>query len=435
MKGRTNVIDDESIVLNASTENKRLLQGSVLAGDFVEYNSVPTWIDLSGGADFKFAIGNYAIAAFGSLLSAFKNGQRVATYSDYGCDVVNKYNDRIIFYDTGTATVGVLSIENDAFTLIDSLKIDSSTDTACCIAAGDGKVCVTRRGTAVVLDIGNDGSLSNAVITSISINTTYEKFLNYSEGFYYSFTDSRPSGAYTYYSATLKTVEIIIDGQNVASLGNTITCYGADIYNNSTNYNGKVRQIYQKGKIIGVASTYYQYHSQYSGEEYHGQQGYIYFVNIATGAVATVTIADHGEAISCISDGKLLTSKCYKYYNGTGSNQWTYIANAIRLYSFNEETYTLTELAVKTFVEDTENAVKGNRAGCADDFVYVQLRQSGETHPGGIRVYEIAGGVMGDITDKNYVLPYINGDNPIGVAKESGAAGDTIPVYIPTPSV
>lgn len=434
MKGRTN-IGSGGASLNASIVNKIVSSGNIIAGDFVEYNSVPTWIDLSGGADFKFTIGDYAIAAFGSLLSAFKNGQRIAVYSEYGCDVINIYNDWIVFYDTGTATVGVLKIENDIFTLIDALKIDSTTSTGCCIAAGDGKICVTRPNNIVVVDIDADGTLSNAIVTSASIVTSYERYLNYSEGFYYSFTDYKASGGYTYNSATLKTAEITIDGQNVATVGNSITCYGANIYNNSTAYNGKARQIYQKGRIIGIASTYYRYESRYSSEEFHGQQGYIYFVNIATGAVTTITVADHGEAISCISDGKLLTSKCYKRQNGSSSNDWLFQSNAIRLYSFDEESFTLTEIAVKTFSEDTENAVLGNRAGCANDFAYVQLRQTGDTHPGGIRVYEVRGGTMGDMTNKDYVLPYSNGENPIGVAKESGAAGDTIEVYIPTPSV
>lgn len=433
MRGRTNVAGN-GIAINASTQEKLISTGRILRGDFVEYYSTPSWIDLAGGADFKFTIGDYVIAAFGSLLSAFKNGQRIAVYSEYGCDVINKYNDWIVFYDTGTATVGVLKIENDIFTLIDAIIIDSTTSTNCCIAAGDGKICVTRPNDIVVVDIDDDGTLSNAVVTSASIATSYERYLNYSEGFYYSFTDYKATGGYTYTSATLKTAEITIDGQNVATVGNSITCYGANIYNNSTDYNGKARQIYQKDRIIGIASTYYRYEYRYSSEEYHGQQGYIYFVNIATGAVTTITVADHGEAISCISNGKLLTSKCYKYQHGTSDGQWVYRANAIRLYAFDEETYSLTELSVKTYSEDTENAVQGNRAGCEENRVYVQLRQSGTTHPGGIRIYEITGGTMCDISDKNRVEPYVNGNNPIGVAKESGAAGDTIPVYIPTPS-
>ena len=431
MRGRTNVAGN-GIAINASTQEKLISTGRILRGDFVEYYSTPSWIDLAGGADFKFTIGDYVIAAFGSLLSAFKNGQRIAVYSDYGCGTINKYNDWIVFYDAGT--VGVLSIDNDEFTLIDALEIDSSSASGCCIAAGGGKICVTRVTNIVVLDIDADGNLSNPVITSVSLSS-YEDFLNYADGFYYTYTDSRPSGGYTYQNVTPRTVEITIDSSNQASKGNVIICYGAKIYNNAIGgVNGRVRQIYQKGKIIGITSCYYRYEYRYSSEEYHGQQGYIYFINIATGAVTEFKIADHGEAISCISNGKLLTSKCYKHQQGTSVGQWVYIANAIRLYAFDEETYSLTELSVKTYSEDTENAVQGNRAGCEENRVYVQLRQSGTTHPGGIRIYEITGGTMCDISDKNRVEPYVNGNNPIGVAKESGAAGDTIPVYIPTPS-
>lgn len=434
MKGRINVLDDGGVILNASAANKILQSGNVLAGDFVEYNSTPTWLDLAGGADFKFSIGEYAIATFGGLLAAFRNGRRVATYSDYGCSVINKYNNWVVFYDEGAATVGVLSIENDEFTLIDSLELADQYGGNSCIAAGGGKVCITRTGRIVVLDIANDGELSNAVSTAVSFATSYDKFLNYSGGFYYTYTTRRPSGAYTYYSVELYTAEITIDGSNNASMGSGIQCPNVDIYNNDTSHNGKPRQIYQNGRIIGITSTYYQYSSQYSGEEYHGQQGYIYFVNIATGAANKITVADHGEAISCISGGKLLTSKCYKYQFGSGSYQWLYQANGIRLYAFDEETYALTEIATKTYSEDTEMAVLGNRGGSANNYVYVQLRQSGTEHPGGVRIYEVAGGNMGDMTDKDYVIPYTNGSNPIGIAKESGSMGDTIAVYIPTPS-
>ena len=49
-------------------------------------------------------------------------------------------------------------------------------------------------------------------------------------------------------------------------------------------------------------------------------------------------------------------------------------------------------------------------------------------------ILDIVGSDITKKQDRNYVIPYRDGYNPIGVAKDGGAAGETIAVYIPSAS-
>ncbi|MBO4890592.1 MAG: hypothetical protein J5574_06325 [Lachnospiraceae bacterium] len=426
MKGRINVLDDGGVILNASAANKIILQGNIIAGDFVEYKTEPIWIDQAQSISFKFSIGDYAIALIGSTLTAFKNGAQLATYAAHNCSILNKCGDFIVFHDNNAGVLGVLGISDNGFSLVSTLSTGVSNVVA--IAAGGGEVCAITNSSyessdyytkVIYAEISASGVLSGIITSNVRYRLTFACiFLNYASGFYFTYVSGTSLSETT--EQQVRSVPILFNESHSASFGDGVSCGGC--------YAG-LRQVYQQGSTIGLA--YYYYYAA-SGSVSHGQTGYLKIMDIITGSYVDKTFPNYGEVFSYIHNGKVLISECIQTGSSGYATFWS--ANKIKLCQFNDTTYEITEIDSKTFTEYIEKKVQNTRGGIAGNYALVQLYQTAtDTHYLDLRAYEIINGSLDDKADRNYVETYTGGA-AIGVAKESGAAGDTIAVYIPTPS-
>lgn len=419
MRGRTN-IGGGGIAINATVEQKEIKSGNIIAGDFVEYYSTPTSISLSSFVNFKFEVNGYLIGLVGTTLVAFKNGRQVASYVEYTCSKIGQCGNFVIFYDNNLRIVGVLSIENDTFTLLDTYTTSDDRD-ANAIWGANGKICYVsyyQSGSTLyvgVLDVSNNGVLSNyykTTLTNVSSNSNSVYDVAYYNGYFYVIFLGMYAGV---------SIKLSIDGSNQASIVTTIN-------NIQFQYGKNFRTVYKKNQIIAIAS--------YEGDTIStstSNQGYLGLLNFVTGNGNTKTLQNFGEVLTIINDSLLLTSA-----RNYSSN--TYFTYTINLCSFNDSTLELSildtiELSDKTYGSITKG-LRFSTGGIKDNIVYVQLK-GGQSNPGNpdytISLFEVINNELKDITQKNYVQTYGNG-NPIGVAKDSGVAGDIIDVYVPVPT-
>lgn len=411
MRGRTNVGD--GVALNANTVNKTVKSGQITAGDFVGYYTERSYIDQSNRLNFLFAVGDYLIAQAkdGTSLTAFKNGEQIATYSGR-CDAVGKYNNWIVFHNNLLGVLGVLSISDNGFTLIDSVSTSDTLSGATGIAGGNGKICYAKRYTnsgysylkVGIVNIANNGTLSGLNITDIVGQSNDVFDVEYYNAFYVIRTSS--------------SVKLSIDSNNEVTIDSTIN-FEYSIYAN----NGS-RIVYRSGQVIGIA-----FHDGSSSSSSTDNTGHLQIANFVTGGMIYKTIANYGEVLTIINDGFLITSERVK----SGSYYYTYKFN---LCSFSDDTCEITKLDTITLAENTyaiEKMISVSLGGIKDDIAYLKLHDSANDP---IELYEVVDdSYLQSPSQHNYVVPYGTGGHPIGVAKTNGNVNDVIPVYIPTPSV
>lgn len=422
MRGRTN-IGGGGIAINATVEQKTIKFGNIIAGDFVEYFSESTSFEPSSFFDFKFVVNGFLIAKVGSIITAFKSGRQVATYAGYNCTYIGKRGNNVIFYDVSANVVGVLSITNEGFTLVDSYSITprTSSNASYAIWGSDNKICYVmwdkntsnRKFYVGIFDIASNGALSNyqETILDAPSNSNINMDVCYYEGHFYIVLFGNYTGL---------TVSISIDVNNVATIDSQYTQNGS--------VSDQPRIVYKKGQILAIA-----YYDGGSSSPSTANQGYLVLFNFVTGNYNRVFIADYGEILSIVNNSLVLTSKRTRVSN----NYYTYTMNLCR---FDDLTLSLTVLDTIVFDLDYQTITKclqGTLAGIEDDIVYAQLQGGHTTSTVGVytvSLFEIINNNHIQYpTQKNYVQTYGNG-NPIGVAKDSGVAGDIIDVYVPAPT-
>lgn len=409
MRGKTNAM--KGVQLNATAVNKTLASGQIIAGDFVEYYSNSPSISQGSTLKFKFDIGEYSIALSGSFITAFRNGSQVATYAVYDCTYLGKCNGKIVFHDNSAGILGILSLENDQFTLVGSISTNDTTSLTTAIWGSDNKVCYAKYGNKTlyigVADVSSSGTISNYHLSSIQKSGLYGVLgVGYYDGNFYIVTGS-DSYAWTF-------IELSIDSSNEATINNEIRTQYA--------LNEGIGIVYNKGPIMVFAGHYGTSSSSNTTND-----GWIMVVNFVTGNYVNKMIADYGEVLSFINeDGLLITSA----RTAVGNYWYTY---TLRLCEFSDSTYEIVildslELAHEMYAID--KMISRCPGGISNDIIYAQLKSGASP----VELFEaFNGNQLQRLTQKNYVAPY-NAGHPIGVAKESGAAGDTIAVYIPTPS-
>lgn len=419
MRGKTN-IGGGGIAINATVEQKTIKSGNIIAGDFVEYYSEPEYLDQTTVVNFIFDFGDYLIArpGNGSYITAFKDGEQVDTYAEYNCYYVDKCGDYIIFFDHMQGIIGVLSIVNDRFNLVSTLNINLAYDNnnKYAIAGGGGKVCVIKENensspyypTVVICDISNSGILSNFHVSNPAEAHREVIAAQFYNGYFYVMMNG--NGGY-YHSYKLE-----IDAQNEVTIGPSI---GEGFIKNAG-----FKIVYKKGAIFG-----YAYHDGTSSSSGTTNDGYLVLRNVATGNTISKKIANYGEVLSIISDGYMINSK-RALISGAYVTKWFVLCR------FNENTFEITELDTVEAPSPNyiDKMIDYNLAGVKNNTIYVQYEVDTYISPNNLYLFEIINGnTVQDFSDHQYVKTYQN-NNPIGVAKDSGTAGDTIDVYIPAAS-
>lgn len=444
MRGRTN-IGSGGISINADIETKAIASGDIIAGDFVEYYTANPYILQTEYVDFLFNLSGYAIALINNVLTAFKNGVQVDSYIDYNCTYNCKYNDFIIFHDNTAGVLGVLKIVNDEFVLVDTLQASTSCHI---IGAGDGKVCYCYRDTSggsynykiyhCVVNISSAGILSDYVET---IDTTNTDALNFKHVYYYN-------NYFYYYIGTYWTKIQIDSSNNVTIISRTNILSGSGVTTN-------VREIYFKNGVV-IFAFYF------AGSNDSQHTGRICILDVESANYIIKDVPDHGEIYSYVYDGKLIASGSI-WVSDWPNSRYQWVANSLRLYDFNENTYELTlidEIVLpdnysesvygewynyfKSRVANSSGTVSTNLCGIDDSVIYGQVKyrkriirvssSSTRTETDDdlkIYLYEALGGThLQPLSDTDYVIPYQDGGNVIGVAKNGGTTGDTIDVYV-----
>lgn len=445
MRGRTN-IGGGGIAINAVPQQKTIKGGNIIAGDFVEYYSEPAYIEQTQGVNFVFAIGDYDIAQIGdnrNMLAAFKDGEQKFTYAGYDCRYVGKYNNFILFVDKSSRVLGVLSIDTNGFTLLSSVATGNIQDYTyyAGIWGGNGKVCFftslynsssTYYGILGIANISENGILSNYVLTQTQVNVgsgySEPKYVTFYNGNFYALSRNNNNSSYI--------LPISIDNENNGSLGTAIY-----------SYLGK-REVFRKNDVIVFTVT-------------ESSQGRLYIVNFVTGNYIYKTIPNSGELVTNIKDSLFLATSKVQMKPAWSSSTLVGVPNELRLYSFNEQTYEITKLDSIIIDEDYSpstvqtgdnyydvfiDEINRNYGTCDLDLAYAQCKKVKKVTKSGssqsyseipdlnLYLYSIENNRLQDPTQKQYVKPYLDGGNPIGVAKDSGVVNDVIDVYIPVAS-
>ena len=405
MRGRTNVGD--GVALNANVTNRLLKSGQVTAGDFVEYYTEPTAIDQSARLNFRFVANGYLIATAGNILTAFKDGRQVDSYAGYTLTQVGLCGDYVLIYDKKLGIIGVLSIDNDEFTLLDTIETGTiGSESYSGIWGANGKVCLVTFYSSTALrvgiaDIANDGTLSNFRMTTISQSAFSLFFIAYYDAFYII-------------SMQHNILKLAIGANNEASLDEVIP-WGNHTVNNN-------RALYRRGPIIVINDNY--------GTSTNTQD--LYVLNFTTGSSSSKRIPENGAIHSIINDSYFLASA--RTFKGSNIGYWTY---KLSLCKFDEETYEITLLDIMSFTEGSGTIINTdtvNMGGIVDDIAYDQCMGGYSSNIAPLDLFEIFNEThLQRISQRDYVLPYSAG-NPVGVAQTNGVANDIIPVYIPTAS-
>lgn len=466
MRGKTNVGGGSGISINAEVQDMIIQSGQIAAGDFVEHYTTDDYIAQENTLFFEFEINGYMIFRDSNAMTiaAYKNGQKVALYSDYSIFAIGRYENFIIFTTGMQKACGVLTIENDTFTLVDIVSAAVDYSAFYNICGGNGKiVCYATfeidsqsKFYFCVANISSSGILSEFTLTVIS-----KEFTSYGGNtiFYYngSFKILFASGSSSSnYRSTL--AEIFIDSNNNVTIGEDITTVGYR------------KTLLQKGnKIILAEPIRVESTAISSGSYYYSR---IHVLNLETYRATTMTLPDNGEVLSNINDdgyfiatGKILVPCAWR----SGGEE--YIANKLRLCKYNENTglisiedeivlpddYSTSEQDITNVYTyflprvNNQSGVYYNKSIAGIDAnninIYAQIISRVYYTPNSsspslrvrytddknLYLYNIIDGGIEKHPCEGYVLPY-NSGHPIGVAKDAGIAGDTIGVYVPVAS-
>lgn len=440
MRGKTNATN--GVHLNATAVNKTVKSGQITAGDFVEYYTPATYIEQSASVSFCFCIGHYAIAKVSGFIAAFKDGQQIATYTGLTCSYIAKVDDFIVAYDNNQGVIGVLSLSNEEFTLVDTLTVATGQ---LCVGGGSGKLATIKRVSSSeaiigIADISSSGELSNYQTTSVSKNITSKCLIEEYAGDLYLLASG------------IGSCKIIIDENNNVTLDTPISF--------SFMWHDTFKEVYKSENVVVIAFNK-------GSSSYYG--GHITILDFVSGSSSEFSPPKYGEIVTCINDGYFLATTKIDYVGyvrpvWSNSTAIQYYANELILYSFDEETFEVAEVDRITITDDY-TVLKSTQPGdiyydmyqtgkCAegmilDTVIYAQIKKQMKVTVGSggtvqssaqvttynISLYEILDATqLQEMSQKDYVIPYAAG-HPIGVAQTDGNVNDVIPIYVPTASV
>lgn len=387
MKGRTNVLNG-GIILNANTVDKEIKTGNIVAGDFVNYYTENSYIPFSEYFYFLANIGDYTVgtslnSSSGSLV-LIKNNEILSRYSTYTVEDIASIGNYIAF-SSGKMLL-IIGIQNDTLVLVDSHEFSKNIKF---LEVANNKIVAflasqTNYDTCAVCQISQNGQIQGLAESSVStyMQNAYNPDLRYYNGWYYMLSLSSSGNSYNF------KFQVNVNNQ-IENLASTYSLSG----------NSK-RFLYQKDSKVLYGETAYKNY---------------YWVELTTGAYTSVN-GINGIATTRITENGLFLAKrdSTSYY--------------VELYSFNDESV---EVTLLSSLNDSGYYgamplgtcwFKGNNA-C------IKNNDSGTYY---VEIADIVNNTLTHHQNKNYVKPYAGGIEPIGVAKESGTAGDTIAVYVPT---
>jgi len=388
MKGRTNVLNG-GIVLNANTVDKEIKTGNIVAGDFVNYYTENSYIPFSENFYFIANIGDYTVgtssnSSSGSLV-LIKNNEILSRYSTYTVEDIASIGNYIAF-SSGKMLL-IIGIQNDTLVLVDSHEFSENIKF---LEVANNKIVAflasrTNYDTCAVCQISQNGQIQELAESSVStyMQNAYGPDLRYYNGWYYMLSLSSSGDSYNF------KFQVNVNNQ----IENLASTYSLPSSNSK-------RFLYQKdSKVLYGESAYNSY----------------YWVELTTGAYTSVN-GINGIATTRITENGLFLVK---------RDSTSY---SVELYSFNDESV---EVTLLSSLNDSGYYgtmplgtcwFKGNNA-------YIRNSDSGTYY---VEMADIVNNTLSHHQNKNYVKPYAGGIEPIGVAKESGTAGDTIAVYVPT---
>ena len=392
MRGRTNA--GEGIALNATAVNKTVASGQITAGDFVQYYTENSILEQPVLNRLVGIMGEYIITTdardsySGSGLRLFKNNSQIDSYTDFPVYDAYTSEDFIVF--SSNNLLGVLTIVNDRFVLVDTLETNFSYRK---IAFGGGKVCAIHNGStgsgatlrAAVCDISISGQLDNLQEQTVSGPSIYYTPLriDYNGSDFYMAEGVSSSTSYTYLW------KLSIDNNNAIT---------------PTRINSGVRpfsnRLYRNGNLV----IYSGWVSSYS-PKYRMCLDYL-----SSGNEVEISL---DETPSNISGGMFYTVDDY----------------SVKLYSFDEQNASISLIDTVTISQQLQSSSNGiallnnGKALCklysGNDLVKMEI---------------VNEEYIQEITNPDYVVPFSQYGHPIGIAKTNGNANDVIPIYIPTPS-
>lgn len=381
MKGRTNVLGG-GVILNASTAEKEIKSGNIVAGDFVEYYSEQAEIPFVSNVIYTGIIGSYIIARSPSnAIALIKNERIISTYSTYSISNSLIAGNYIVFFSG--ATIGVLKIQNDVLTLVDTYTCSGTLSGIW--YANSRIIGLIGYQKLIVCTLGSNGAIQTHVESSISgLSSNSGPDIRYYDGWYYFICRS-----YNSYKCQLN---------NDDEATNMTQIYLWQ-YEKTFLYQKDSKVLYGQQTGSGTSRT-----------------TVLHWLELTTGSHITIN-GLKGTAVTPINENNNFISIGY--------------IGPVCLYSFDD---VAAELTLQAQTQDSFrylNQTMNNTILYAPSQQIYTPRYSSDYQN---MILDIEGNLISKPQDKNFVIPYRNGYNPIGVAKESGAAGDTIAVYIPTPS-
>lgn len=370
MRGRTNA--HSGIVLNATTSNKVVKNTPITAGDFVEYYTESALVDL-----------NYRVIG----------GTKVGNYI-------------VLLLTTGLA---LLKFQDGKATFVSSY----STNTFTHICEYDGKLYGVKSSSGSYIykmEIANDLIVDNGYIT-LSSSIGQSVYLTNVDGYLVAFSGSKYAVIEDdvvkkldsiSLGATINDVEIIDDVTYILSNGESRF---ATLHVSSDFTLTATRIAYVSGtEILGIFDDRYAIIRQNTNVN-------VYTVDIVAGTYGSTSNSFWSQYYT------------YNFINLGGG----YIAGVSSGHTVLGE-YTQGEI-----VEASHDNVTAFGFYLYDNDKIVATSLSSEKQ---IKTL-IVDRTLKKLTEyqsTNYVIPWAGSGNPIGVAKNSGSAGDTIGVYIPSSS-
>lgn len=382
MKGRTNVLNG-GIILNANTVDKEIKTGNIVAGDFVQYYTESSTISYDEYMYFIGYIGDYTVVAIGNNstknIAILKDDVILDRYVDHEFNYQPYWAvivENIIIFYSADGSVITLKIVNDKLTLVD-IRTPSYLYSPRYV---NGKFMgmETNKAYINVCDIDSEGNISEFTRSAFNFNSSDVDF-KYYNGIYYVVGQ----GSYQGYKFEL-------DSNNQA-----------------------INIVSGQGNIDNGFSMFSQF--QYGSKVLYPNSRStipICLHDLITGTNVQVA------GIRGNTSGKPIIIQV--------ENSHTYIltyGSPFHLYEFDPDSVTVSLIASGGSNYSESLAAAWLKNNIINATIY------NSTNRKKLQVY---GENIIDIPDVNYVIPYDGNINPIGVAKESGTAGDTIAVYVPT---
>ena len=421
MTGRTNV--KNGIALNANLTNKKVATGnSIVAGDFVQYYTVSSSLGLSPDKIIKLSSQYYvALQKTDGLRLIKKTGDSFEIVDTYLLTVIEDIcadaDTSNMFYTVSYASssdiddiVKVFKIVSDEIVLMGEFT------------ASGGTHLLSQHRNNAIFHLGEYGNHSSVLILA-----RYREDLSAS-------TSSNAYTMRTFYKTNSSPSDYSYTFWNEYDMGDDLSCLryiggfkriGTYFYvtglrrsgnNTSTPCINKMylsaagAPVIDRSKIENITVKPY-YSTNPTGVPYLMNDKIVYTGNNNQSTTSIIIVDPDTLNTTVYTDPN---NSADKGIQNTFGNK---IIAHKRIYEVNTDTAVVTKLF-------NGDCIVYSRAWVTEDGYILSLPN----------VFQLANGAteIRNIEDVDYVIPWSTPGNPIGVANDTGAAGDTIGVYIPT---